>query len=103
MTREEALAKGRQIGASLGGQAVKDKTPPDSCLRCGQSMAGRNWHSYLGHLGLHGLADNHFDGDLKAAQKHLRNNGLARQDPAPWNGAWPTYVAVNSEREEEGI
>ncbi len=101
MTREEALSKGRQMGATLGGRAVKDKTPPDHCLRCGQSMIGRTWHSYLGHLGLHGLADNHFCGDLKAAQKRLRNNGLARQDPAPWNGAWPRYIAVttgNSER-----
>ncbi len=61
MTREEALARGRKIGAPLGGQAVKAKTPPDVCFRCGQRMAGRSWQSrrppsgsYLGHLGLHG-------------------------------------------------
>ena len=95
MTRDEALALGRKKGAPLGGEAVKNKIPPDICFRCGQSMAGRKWHSYLGHLGLHGLADKYFDGDIKAAQKRLRHNGLARQDPVPWNGAWPDYVPVN--------
>ena len=94
MTREEALALGRQKGASLGGQAVKQKIPPETCSRCGQGMAGRKWHSYLGHLGLHGLADKYFSGDIQAAQQHLRRNGLAVQDPAPWNGAWPRYVPV---------
>lgn len=58
-----------------------------TCPRCGEDMSGRVWHSFLGHLGLHGLADRYFDGDMQAAQKSLRNNGLARQDPAPWNGA----------------
>jgi hypothetical protein len=57
-------------------------------------MMGRTWHSYLGHLGLHGLADKYFDGDIEAAQRHLRCNSLARQDPACWNGAWPRYVPV---------
>ena len=90
MTRDEALALGR----SAGGKAVKDKTPPATCHRCGQSMAGRVWHSYLGHLGLHGLADNHFDGDIVKAQKRLQQNSLAVQDPAPWNGAWPRYRPV---------
>lgn len=90
MTREEALALGRP----KGGLAVKDKTPPAVCPRCEKSMAGRSWHSYLGHLGLHGLADNHFGGDLEAAQRRLTSNGLARQDPAPWNGAWPKYQPV---------
>ena len=99
MTREEALALGRKIGAPRGGQAVKTRTPPETCLRCGRSMAGRKWHSYLGHLGLHGLADKYFDGDLKAAQRRLRANGLARQDPAPWNGAWPEYIPVSQANE----
>ena len=85
-----ALEKGR----ALGGHAVKGKRPPATCPRCGQGMAGRNWHSFLGHLGLHGLADNHFDGDLQAAQRRLRENGLARQDPYPDNGAWPSYQPV---------
>ena len=93
MTREEALARGRRIGAPLGGQAVKQKTPPEICPRCGQNMAGRKWHSYLGHLGLHGLADKYFGGDIQAAQQHLRRNSLAKQDPAPWNGAWPPAIA----------
>ena len=90
MTRKEAFAKGRR----LGGLAVKDKTPPATCPRCGQSMAGRTWHSYLGHLGLHGLANAYFGGDLGAAQERLRRNGLARQDPVPGNGAWPRYEPV---------
>lgn len=89
-----ALARGRRLGAPLGGRAVANKTPPDECPRCGKSMEGRAWHSYLGHLGLHGFADNHFDGDVEAAQRHLRRNGLARQDPAPSNGAWPTYTPL---------
>jgi hypothetical protein len=94
MTREEALALGRKKGASLGGQAVKHKTPPETCPRCSQRMAGRKWHSYLGHLGLHGLADRYFDSDIQAALRRLRSNGLASQDPAPWNGAWPSYVPI---------
>ena len=69
MTRDQALALGRAIGAPLGGRAVGSKTPPAVCPHpgCGRSMAGRTWHSYLGHLGLHGLADNWFCGDLDAA------------------------------------
>ncbi len=96
MTRDQAFAKGRKIGAPLGGLAVKDKTPPARCARCGLPMTGRTWHSYLGHLGLHGYADNHHDGDIVAAQKRLRENGLARQDPYPGNGAWPTYQPVTA-------
>ena len=89
-----ALEKGRPIGAPLGGLAVKDKIPPSYCPRCRRSMAGRSWHSYLGHLGLHGLADRHFGGDIEAAQRRLRENGLARQDPYPENGAWPEYEPI---------
>lgn len=79
---------------SLGGKAVIAKETPACCPRCGQSMAGRVYHSYLGHLGLHGLADKYFNGDVQAAQKRLRRNGLARQDPFEGNGAWPRYVPV---------
>ena len=93
MTRSEAFRRGRR----LGGLAVKDKIPPVVCPRCNQSMVGRSWHSYLGHLGLHGLADRHFDGDLQAAQRRLRENGLARQDPYPGNGAWPKYEPIGEE------
>lgn len=79
-----------------GGLAVRTKEPPPRCPRgCGKTFPFCTpWHSYLGHLGLHGLADRYFNGDLMAAQKHLRNNGLARQDPAPWNGAWPRYTPL---------
>jgi len=92
-----ALAKGRRIGAAAGGRAVATKVPPASCPKCGASMAGRSWHSYLGHLGLHGLADAHFGGDVGAAQRRLRENGLARQDAYPANGAWPTYQSIGGE------
>ena len=79
---------------SLGGRAVISKDPPKTCPRCDQSMDGRTYHSYLGHLGLHGLADRYFNGDIQAAQKRLRSNGLARQDPFPGNGAWPAYQPI---------
>jgi len=79
---------------SAGGKAVISKVPPAKCPRCGASMRGRCWHSYLGHMGLHGLADKYFEGDVKAAQKRLRQNGLAKQDPFPGNGAWGRYVPV---------
>jgi hypothetical protein len=90
MNRDQAFALGR----SLGGKAVASKQPPDECPRCQKSMIGRSWHSYLGHLGLHGLADKHFHGDIKAAQKRLRDNGQARQDAFPANGAMPTYKSI---------
>jgi hypothetical protein len=80
---------------SLGGQAVISKSAPAICPRCNASMVGRSWHSFLGHLGLHGLADKYFKGDIQAAQKQLRENGLARQDPFPGNGAWRPYVPID--------
>jgi hypothetical protein len=89
--QQAALAKGRAIGAGLGGKAVAGKKPPPECPRCGKPTGDRGWHSYLGHLGLHGLADRYFGGDIQAAQEHLRHNGLARQDAAPWNGAVGEY------------
>lgn len=96
MTEQQraALRRGRAIGAPLGGRAVASKQPPAACPICGRSMAGRSWHSYLGHRGLHGLADAHFNGDLEAAQKRLRENGLARQDAAPGNGAFAEYRPI---------
>jgi len=79
----------------LGGRAVALKQAPLACPRCSKQFAfATPWHSYLGHLGLHGLADNHFGGDIEAAQRRLQRNGLARQDPTPWNGAWPKYKPV---------
>jgi hypothetical protein len=100
MTKADVLKRGRRIGAPLGGLAVRDRRPPAFCPRCGASMAGRVWHSYLGHLGLHGLADAHFDGDIEAAQRRLQENGRARQDPYPENGAMPKYQAVGGEHEQ---
>ena len=67
---------------------------PERCPRCGKSLEGYTWNRYLGHLGLHGLADSYFDGDLEAAQTRLRENAIARGDPAPWNGAWKQYKPV---------
>lgn len=81
-----------------GGKALAQKECPLSCPRCGkQFMFLAPYHSYLGHLGLHGLADRYFNGDIQAAQKRLRENGLARQDPAPWNRAFPPYQPVTSD------
>lgn len=78
----------------LGGQAVIGKAVPARCPRCGQSMQGRVYHSFLGHLGLHGLADKYFEGDLQATQRRLQENGRARQDPFPTNGAWKRYQPI---------
>jgi hypothetical protein len=86
--------------ARLGGLAVVDKITPPLCPRCGCNMEGRSWHSYLGHLGLHGLADHHFASNIEAAQRHLRENGLARQDPYPENSAWPTYQPITQKGKE---
>lgn len=80
---------------SAGGRAVAKKDPPASCPRCHKPiMFGSPWHSYLGHLGLHGLANKYFNGDIRAAQQRLAANGRARLDPAPWNGAWPPYRPI---------
>ena len=84
---------------SLGGKAIISKPAPDTCPRCGAVMSGRSWHSFLGHLGLHGLADKFFEGDVRAAQKRLRENGRARQDPFPGNGAWKPYQPVGQPME----
>ena len=81
-----------------GGLAVGDKHPPAYCPRCGKEiMWGTSWYGYLGHLGLHGLADRWFGGDIKAAQKRLRENGLARQDPRPENRAFRRYRPVTDQ------
>lgn len=88
-------SKSKPSPQSLGGKAVAQKHAPDFCPRCGKEYPWCTpWHEYLGHLGLHGLADKYFNGDMLAAQARLRQNGLARQDPAPWNGAWPSYRPV---------
>ncbi len=79
-----------------GGKAVGSKTPPACCPHCGRSMAGRSWYSWLGHLGLHGLARRYFEGDVEAAQRRLRENGQARQDPAAWNRAFARYRPVTN-------
>lgn len=84
-----------QAARSKGGKTTASKHAPDHCPRCGKEFAFCTpWHSYLGHLGLHGLADRYFNGDMQAAQKQLQRNGLARQDPAPYNQAWPKYQAL---------
>lgn len=85
----------KQSPQSLGGLAVAQKEAPLSCPKCGKEFEWATpWHSYLGHLGMHGLADAYFGGDFAACQKRLQQNGLARQDPAPWNNAWPKYRPV---------
>lgn len=83
---------------SLGGKALLDKQPPLNCPKCNKPiMFGTNWHQYLGHLSLHRLAEKYFGGDLAALQRRLQQNGLARQDPTPWNGAWPKYKSIKEQ------
>jgi hypothetical protein len=84
---------------SIGGKAVAKKFPPAYCPICHKPIPFEaSWHSYLGHLGLHGLANRYFNGDIEAAQKRLRENGLAKTDPAPWNRAWPEYRPVKGDQ-----
>lgn len=85
-----------------GGKAVIEKTPPEKCPRCKALMQGRTYHSFLGHMGMHGLADKYFGGDVDAAQKRLRENGLARQDPFRANGAFKPYRPIPVEHEIGG-
>jgi hypothetical protein len=80
------------------GRAAKQLVPPNACPRCGRSYVGKSWHAWLGHRGLHTLADRYFDGDIVAAQRRLRENGQARQDPAPWNGAFARYRPITNGR-----
>ena len=82
-----------------GGLAVaKKKAPTEACSRCGKIYPfEKSWMTWLGHKGLHGLADRYFDGDIALAQRRLRENGLAKQDPAAWNGAWPKYRPVKGD------
>jgi hypothetical protein len=81
----------------LGGKAVARKFPPAYCPKCHKPIPFEaSWHSYLGHLGLHGLADRYFNGDIEAAQRRLRENGNARaEERATWqNGAFPPYRPI---------
>lgn len=76
---------------AMGGLAVKSHPFPARCPRCRQSLAGKNYHGYLGHMGMHTYADRYFCGNLSAAARQLAFNGLASQDPAPWNGAFQQH------------
>lgn len=97
-----ALNKKQLRARRKGGKAVIEKAPPSKCPRCKKSMEGRTYHSYLGHLGLHGMADKYFGGDIDAAQKRLRENGRARSDSFPGNGAWKAYRPIPVEYEIGG-
>ena len=80
-----------------GGRAVAQKYAPPYCPRCGKEFVFcAPWMAYLGHLRMHQIADRHFGGDLQAAQKRLRENGLARQEEkASWsNGAFRPYRPI---------
>lgn len=83
---------------SMGGQAVAAKfAPPTPCPRCGRVYPFQtSWMTWLGHLGLHKLADNYFGGDIKAAQRRLSENGRARQEEgASWqNNAFKPYRPI---------
>ena len=65
-------------------RAQAKATVPAACPHCGCSLAGYDFNRYLGHLGLHGLANNHFAGDLVAAPTTLARERLepAKSDPS---------------------
>jgi hypothetical protein len=86
-----AMTRNSSKIGSAGGTSVKRKKPPQHCPKCGLSMSGRKWHSYLGHLSRHKFADQYFAGDTKAATRYLYNNALAATDPFPGNNAFPKY------------
>lgn len=92
MTRHQ-----RKRIASTGGKAVIEKIPPAKCAYCSKGNF-KSWHAYLGHMSFHRLADKYFNGDFAAMQKHLRRNGLAKQDPFEGNGAWPKYQPIQQMR-----
>ena len=77
MTSTKQVTHNRKI-AHLGGLAVKSKQPPATCPKCQRAMAGRTWHSYLGHLGLHGLADKYFHGNLVKASRSLKSHQIEK-------------------------
>ncbi len=83
-----------------GGKAVSQKYAPLwPCPYCGKVYPAATPYAWLGHMGLHGLANKYFNGDIKAAQRRLRENGLARQEAgASWiNGAFKPYRPVKNE------
>lgn len=88
--------KKKRSPQSRGGKACINLEVPVECPRCGKLMIGRSYHSYLGHLGLHGIANKYFEGDVTAAQKRLRENGRARTDPFPGNSAWKPYRPITA-------
>lgn len=73
-----------------GGLTTSAKIAPRGtrCPRCGKSFSGKPWMAYIGHKGLHGLADRYFSGCLSSAARRMALNSVAKYDPAPWNGAF---------------
>lgn len=87
--------------ARLGGLALAKKWAPAYCPKCGKELPWTmTWYGYLGHLGLHGLADRYFGGDIQAAQRRLQENGRARQEQdASWqNGAFKPYRPIKEQK-----
>lgn len=79
-----------------GGIAATNKKidQPYQCDHCDKSWpAGTKWAKILGHLGLHGLAKKYFNGNIKAAQERLQQNGWARGDSDTYGRIWH-YVSV---------
>lgn len=81
-----------------GGKAVSKKYAPlYPCPHCGKVYpVATPYMAWLGHMGLHGLANRYFGGDIRAAQRRLSDNGRARQEAgASWsNGAFKPYRPV---------
>jgi hypothetical protein len=83
---EEELARGRQLGAPLGGQAVKGKRPPNPCPCCGRDTSQYTYHQWLGHRGLNEAAKR-----KGLTPEEFLKNGLTLQDPFPENGAYQQW------------
>lgn len=68
-----ALARGRRMGSSLGGQAAAQKAAPRGCGHC-KVMGYTSWMQHLGHLGFQAvMRDN--PGALHSIRDKVRKTG----------------------------
>ena len=87
MARYKFTKEDRVKGGRKAGKKNMNKKTDATCPHCGKRDF-KSHAAYIGHLGNHKLADNHFGGDVDAALGGLAEMGQASTDPMPWNGAF---------------